>query len=69
MKRWASQLSLREPQHLPTHRTAATSPEVIDGWFQRVEGLYKTTGLIDRPFEEQKCHISMKLRFALHQLW
>ena len=45
MKRWASQLSLRKPQHLPTHRTAATSPEVIDGWFQRVEGLYNTTGL------------------------
>ena len=57
MKRWVSQLSLRKPQHLPTHRASAASPEVMDEWFKRVESLFKETGLNDLPSEELKCHI------------
>ena len=57
LKRWASQLSIRKPQHLPTHRAAGSSPEVMDEWFQRVESLFQSSGLIDLPFEELKCRI------------
>ena len=57
LKPWASQLSIRKPQHLPMHRAAGSSPEVMDEWFQRVKNLFQTSGLIDLPFEELKCRI------------
>lgn len=38
LKRWKKSLSIRQPQHLSTHRAASATPEVMDAWFERVSG-------------------------------
>ena len=37
LKQWQSQLSMRKPQHLPTSRASAATPEAIRAWFDRVD--------------------------------
>ena len=57
MKRWKSQLSIRKPQHLPTNRANAATPEVIGAWFDKFESVLRRIGLADMPPEELQHHI------------
>ena len=52
MKRWKKELSVRKPQHLPTHRAVSASPEVLDSLFSRVKDVFSATGLDSLPTEE-----------------
>ena len=49
MKRWCNELSLRKPQHLPTHRAVGTSKDVLNDWFENVGNLMEKTGLNELP--------------------
>ena len=54
MNRWQSELSLRKPQHLSTHRASCSTPQVFDEWFNKVEKLLEVSGLKDLSDEELK---------------
>ena len=56
-KRWHSELSVRKPQHLPTHRALSATPEVIYGWFECVQQLFDETKLSTLPTDELKCYL------------
>ena len=51
------QLSIRKPQHLPTNRANAATPEVIGAWFDKFESVLQRIGLADMPLEELQHHI------------
>ena len=57
LKRWHSKLSVRKPQHLPTHRALSATPEVMDGWFKQVQELFDKTNLSALPTDELKYHL------------
>ena len=57
MKRWKSQLSIHKPQHLPTNRANAVTPEVIGAWFDKFESVLQRIGLADIALEELQHHI------------
>ena len=52
MKRWCNELSLRKPQHLPTHRAVGASKDVLNDWFEKVGDLMEKTGLNELPGDE-----------------
>ena len=58
MKRWQSELSLRKPQHLSTHRASCSTSQVFDEWFKKVEKLLEVPGLKDLSADDLK-----------HQMW
>ena len=41
-----------KPQHLPTNRANAVTPEVIGAWFDKFECVLGRIGLADMPPEE-----------------
>ena len=45
--RWP-ELNERKPHHLTLKRAEATSKDVIDEWFEKVEKLYMENGLLKR---------------------
>ena len=47
LKRWEKQLSVRKPQHLPTSRVSATTPETISTWFDRLGDFLSKVDLKD----------------------
>ena len=52
LKRWSSELSVRKPQHLPTHRAVSATVEVLDSWFLRVRAVLEKAGLDTLPLYE-----------------
>lgn len=42
---WKSKLSVSKPQNLPTNKTVSASEVVLNAWFERVDELFKKTGL------------------------
>ena len=52
MKRWESKLSIRKPQHLPTHRASGSSCQVLDEWFQKINKLLEGTSLQDVDLQQ-----------------
>ena len=57
LKGWHSKLSIRKPQHLPTHRALSATPEVMDGWFKRVQQLFDEAKLSALSTDELKCYL------------
>ena len=57
LQRWHSELSFREPQHLPTHRALSATPEVMDGWFKYVQQLFDEAKLSTLSTDELKCYL------------
>ena len=57
LKRWAKELSIRKPQHLPTHRAISATVEVMDSWFTRVHDVYEVSGLNSLPACELQKYI------------
>ena len=57
LKRWKKSLSVRQPQHLSTHRAASATAEVMDTWFKRVDKVFREAGLSELDPEELKHRI------------
>ena len=52
LKRWSSELSVRKPQHLPTHRVVSATVAVLDSWFLHVRAVLEKAGLDTLPLDE-----------------
>ena len=52
LKRWNTQLSVRKPQHLPTSRASAVTPQAIEAWFDKVESVLSKIGLAEKSPED-----------------
>ena len=57
LKCWKKSLSVRQPQHLSTHRAASATPEVIDTWFKRVGKVFREAELSKLDPKELKHRI------------